>query len=451
MPLFPDGRPNALLGGSSLLSTGLHAGTDVANASDEEHETRVSRPVIPWVEHDIVRGWQSVCNVLDHFAKDCDCWPLVSRGGHTSNSGITYRMECGYCNRIHCPWQCRVFIHFDQSHAATLYLRKYPNAPAGSTKPLDATFYDRQTMSVVPHELRNATHSNHVCVISTAYVHANHNGFCENGPHCMWEAFCALHPYALHFKRCEIQNWLVDRHINCIHIDPQTGTQTNLLKVMVDKCKRYCERLTRANAIDGSIRHNYEGKLLAVCLKHNFKETARRMGHSLFTSDTPYILPGWSADKDENLEAGGYCILVSTMNLALNHARAQHWSAGNVSMAIDHTYKVILECVLAIQVSSLCVTYTRSVLRWTLMVILTSASTSLLLTKALTGLSTCGGIWSNGRVGSRENGGFPWVCSLHGVSPVTNVQVGVWNGLARQREANHLCPGHCLAALPSRV
>jgi hypothetical protein len=267
----------------------------------------------------------------------------------------------------------------------------------------------------------------------------------------MWEAFCALHPYALHFKRSEIQNWLVDRHINCIHIDPQTGTQTNLLKVMVDKCKRYCERLTRANGIDGSIRHNYEGKLLAVCLKHNFKETARRMGHSLFTSDTPYILPGWSADKDENLAAGGYCILVSTMNLALNHARAQHWSAGNVSMAIDHTYKVILECVLAIQVSSLCVTYTRSVLRWTLMVILTSASTSLLLTKALTGLSTCGGIWSNGRVGSRENGGFPWVCSLHGVSPVTNVQVGVWNGLARQREANHLCPGHCLAALPSRV
>jgi len=156
----------------------------------------------------------------------------------------------------------------------------------------------------------------------------------------MWEAFCALHPYALHFKRCEIQNWLVDRHINCIHIDPQTGTQTNMLKVMVDKCKRYCERLTRANGIDGSIRHNYEGKLLAVCLKHNFKETARRMGHSLFTSDTPYILPGWSADKDENLAAGGYCILVSTMNLALNHARAQHWSAGNVSMAIDHTYKM---------------------------------------------------------------------------------------------------------------
>jgi hypothetical protein len=82
-----------------------------------------------------------------------------------------------------------------------------------------------QTMFVVPNELRNVTHSNHVCVISTAYVHANHNGFCNNGPHCMWEAFCALHPYALNFKRCEIQKWLVDRQINCMHIDPLTGAR----------------------------------------------------------------------------------------------------------------------------------------------------------------------------------------------------------------------------------
>jgi hypothetical protein len=144
-----------------------------------------------------------VANALHHFAMDCDCCPLVCRGGHTNNSGITYHMECGYCNHIHCPWQCRVFIHFDQSHAATLYLRKYPNAPIGNTEQLDTTFYDRQTMSVVPNELRNVTHSNHVCVISTSYVHDNHNGFCVNGPHCMWEAFCTLHPYDLHFKRCD--------------------------------------------------------------------------------------------------------------------------------------------------------------------------------------------------------------------------------------------------------
>jgi hypothetical protein len=101
--LFPDGRPTALLGESSLLSTGSNAGTDAANAADEEDETRVPRPVLPWVEYDIVRGWQLVDNALHHFAMDCDCWPLVCRGGHANNFGITYRMQCGYCNSIHCP------------------------------------------------------------------------------------------------------------------------------------------------------------------------------------------------------------------------------------------------------------------------------------------------------------------------------------------------------------
>jgi hypothetical protein len=56
MPLIPHVSPTALLGESSLLSTGLNAGTDAANAADEEDETRVPRPVVPWVEHDIVRG-----------------------------------------------------------------------------------------------------------------------------------------------------------------------------------------------------------------------------------------------------------------------------------------------------------------------------------------------------------------------------------------------------------
>ena len=79
MPLFPHDHVT-LLGESSLLSTGLNAGIDAANAADEEHETRVPRPVVPWVEHDIVRGWQSVANALHHFAMDCDCCPLVCRG-----------------------------------------------------------------------------------------------------------------------------------------------------------------------------------------------------------------------------------------------------------------------------------------------------------------------------------------------------------------------------------
>jgi hypothetical protein len=113
-----------------------------------------------------------------------DHCPLVGSSGHASKSGITYHMECSYSNRIECPWQCRVFIYFDQKHAAAICHHKYPNAPAVTTEPPDTTCYDRQTMFVVPQDIRNVTHSNHVCVISTAYVHDNHNGFCKNGAHC---------------------------------------------------------------------------------------------------------------------------------------------------------------------------------------------------------------------------------------------------------------------------
>jgi hypothetical protein len=160
-----------------------------------------------------------------------------------------------------------------------------------------------------------------------------------------------------------------------MHIDPDTGAQTNQLGVMVNKCNRYCERLIRANGLADCIRNNYEGKLLAVCQQYDFKETARRMGHAHFTAHTPYILPGWSADKDENHAACVYCILVTTMNLALNLARAQHWFAGNVTMAIDHTFKVILQYLFATVHFSLCATYSMLCLRWTLMDIHISAST----------------------------------------------------------------------------
>ena len=199
-------------------------------------------------------------------------------------------------------------------------------------------------MFVVPHDLRMFTHANHVCVISTAHVHANHNGFCKHGPHCMWEAYCALTPYALHFRSSEIQKWLTDRKIDCMHVDPITGVRTNQVSVMVKKCKRYCERLNRGDNLGDDVRSNYEGKLLSVCQKYDLKETSMRLGHAAFTAHTPYIVPGWSANKDEDRPAGGYCILVSTFNLALNHARAQHWFDGDVTLAIDHTFKVKPHC-----------------------------------------------------------------------------------------------------------
>ena len=67
----------------------------------------------------------------------------------------------------------------------------------------------------------------------------------------------------------------------------------------------------------------YEGKLMSICEKYCYSESARRLGHKNFDRNTSYILTGWSAKGDtDNNPDGGLCILVSTMNLVLNHVRA---------------------------------------------------------------------------------------------------------------------------------
>jgi hypothetical protein len=199
-------------------------------------------------------------------------------------------------------------------------------------------------MFAVKQELRLLSHTDHVCIISTAGVHSKHTGYQAFGAHVAWEAFVRMHPYALTFARFQIQQWLEDRKIQCIHEqDDGHGNivQTNQMRVMVESCKRFCERLRTSMENDTAVKNGYAGKLLAMCEKYCLKETIARLGHTHFDPHTPYIIPGWSADTDEDAEPGGLVVLLSTMNLALNHARAQHWYAGNVTMAIDHTFKVL--------------------------------------------------------------------------------------------------------------
>ena len=300
---------------------------------------------VPWIEYGVVRGWDAVLATFQVLSEQCDCKPIMSRSGHANKHGVTYRMECPYANRLGCGWQCRVVIRFDQNLAAEEYLRKHPEAPhAPGFVALDRTRYCKQTMFAVKQELRLLSHTDHVCIISTAGVHSKHTGYQAFGAHVAWEAFVRMHPYALTFARFQIQQWLEDRKIQCIHEqDDGHGNivQTNQMRVMVESCKRFCERLRTSMENDTAVKNGYAGKLLAMCEKYCLKETIARLGHTHFDPHTPYIIPGWSADTDEDAEPGGLVVLLSTMNLALNHARAQHWYAGNVTMAIDHTFKVL--------------------------------------------------------------------------------------------------------------
>ena len=120
----------------------------------------------------------------------------------------------------------------------------------------------------------------------------------------------------------------------------------NSVSDMVDRCKRFFERLRTSAKNDTGVKNGYQGKLLSMCEKYCFTETQSRMGHHNFEFNTPYIVPGWSVDRNEDLPADGFVILISTMNPTLNHARAQHWYDGNVTLTVDHTFKVLLSAAL---------------------------------------------------------------------------------------------------------
>jgi len=382
MSKFPNGRPDNILGSprrplptSHFAVAGAADVDDQAptystdSASEEDHAAASRRagarakdpsrrPVnpkdgkvrVPWVEYDIVQGWPVVEAIFKTFSLQCDCASLISRNGKASSCCVTYRMECAYSNRLGCKWQCRIVIYFDQEAAAKQYLRKHPSKhPSGPFQAdppaLDRKVYCRQSMFPVKQELRGIVHANHVCFVATGFVHSNHTAYNHSGAHPMFESFCELHAYALNFKRFEIQQWLEDRKIDVFHEGTdENGTivRTNQMGVVVERCKRFAERFRAAAENDTGVNNGYEGKLLSLCEKYCLPETIARLTHVYFDTNTPYILPGWSANQDESLPSGGFVILLSTMNLALNFARAHNWFAGNVTMAVDHTFKVRL-------------------------------------------------------------------------------------------------------------
>ena len=116
-------------------------------------------------------------------------------------------------------------------------------------------------------ELRLLSHTDHICMISTAGVHSNHTGYQSHGAHVAWEAFVRMHPYALNFQRFEIQQWLEDRQINCIHEEKDRHgciVRTNQMSVMVNRYKRFNERFRVSIEDDTAVNNAYAGKLYAL-------------------------------------------------------------------------------------------------------------------------------------------------------------------------------------------
>ena len=140
-----------------------------------------------------------------------------------------------------------------------------------------------------------------------------------------------MHPYDLNFQNFQIQQWLEDGKINCIHeVKDRHGSivHTNQMIVMVNRCKCFNERFRVSIENDTSVKNVYAGKLLGLCEKYSFKETVARFRHANFDTNTPYILPGWSCNPDENSEAGGLVVLVSTMDGCTRSGKKRMGCAG---------------------------------------------------------------------------------------------------------------------------
>jgi hypothetical protein len=258
---------------------------------------------------------------------------------------VYYRFQCGFFNYLKCGWQVRVWVPYDQTFEITLYYDSHPELPRPAV--IDTVLHTPQTMAVatVKSGLRTQQHMSHLCMIETTGTHVKHNGYQHKQAHCMFKAYCDLHPFALRYGNTEITNWLRNEKIDTLHkrFDADTGETTSVdrLKAMVKACKRFCmSKISRMDK-DVDVSGNYpQAQLLALCQKYCLRATVARLGELHFDADTSYIIPGWSASEDREAAAGGMCVMITTMNLALNYARTMRWNKGNVTLALDHTYKM---------------------------------------------------------------------------------------------------------------
>jgi hypothetical protein len=340
-----DGGSDHLSGSEDSAGHGEHDDYDddgFAELYEDEGPLKKTKPLLPWSHEEIVLGWMAVATILHFHAEDgCDGAAIVCRGGYITAHEVLYRFQCAFANRLLCEWQLEVRIPFDQKAAARQYQRLHPDCDDAA---FDAIQHNHQTMAVAPLAARSLVHARHVCFVKTANPHTRHHAYQPKGAHCLWVAHCMKHPYALHSNRAEIQQWLVSKKIDCEHAGTDSrghAVRTCQLIQMAQKCKRFNEHHLCTHNSDGEIKTGYEGKLLALCNRYALGATAEFHGPTGFTLHTSYIIAGWSASSAADQESGGLCVLITTFNLALNFARALKWYNGRVTLAIDHTHKVL--------------------------------------------------------------------------------------------------------------
>jgi len=208
-------------------------------------------------------GWEEAefC-MRDCASRLCNGYPLRERFGFVTANGLTYRFQCGFFNYLKCEWQLRVIIPYNQPYELAQYRATHPDVPESTV--INAIAHTSATMSLLSAKsgMRPAAYKSHLCYIETTGTHKPHNSYQKKHAHCMFQAYCKMHPFALRYGRAEITTWLRNENIQtkCVQVDPDTGETTSVdhLTKMVSKCKRYCE--AQVKKLDGDMDTCNPGK-----------------------------------------------------------------------------------------------------------------------------------------------------------------------------------------------
>ena len=230
----------------------------MGESDDGVHEPR---PKLHWTHISTTLSWADADLVMrDLSCKQCNGYNLRERSDFRTKTGLCFRFQCGFYNFLKCGWQVCVLVPFNQKAEIMHYYDCHPEVPAPAV--IDAIEHSPQTMSLasVKSGMRSVTHKSHLCIIEATGAHVQHNGFQSKQAHCMFKAYCDLHPFALHYGRTDIMNWLKHENIDTIlvEVDDETGETRSVdrLRQMVTVCKRYTtaklKKLDKDIDIDGN-------------------------------------------------------------------------------------------------------------------------------------------------------------------------------------------------------
>ena len=268
-----------------------------------------------WCREGSYGGWEAASSALLGMSRAAMEGGALLAGITTeARHQITYGYRCPFFNTHQCKWECRIVVP------------RAGNATQAKLRPNEAW--------------RASEHADHECtvMVDRRYQHVNHAGEQRTGAHQMFVLAAQNNPKMYDWNRQQVQRFFThDRHIEVL--DGQ-------LKEAVTRCLRHKQHAVKKAACEKMGVPEACGeraKLLVLCEHLEFQHVVCQAD---FSVNTPYLVPGSRVrtSRDDDATAPNLVLMLTTLNLILNVARACDLSGGLGAVAgVDHTHKMARE------------------------------------------------------------------------------------------------------------